>query len=408
MILALAAAEVILRLGWEKPQHRTIRFKYWTCLQSDDELGWIPHPESVADYPKYRAAFRVNRQGLRGPETPIARRPDRRRVVILGDSFAWGHGVGPGGAFAEMLAEMIPNLEVVNLGVPGFNLDSERRFFERVGTQYAPDVVLVALCQNDIIDTGSNEPPDRKSPETSAETRTSSDSTPSATRRQPASNRDAPLNTELDQSDGGSPRSDEEGSPLRGLKEVLRDHLYLYAFCQEAVNSHKTTARTAVRLGLKEKLAGYEMLDDNLRPALLDPPPGMLAAFERLDEDLQRLQKTVRANGADLVVAVIPAIQAVDHRQLLRSIAYTEFEASDFDLDRPGRLIKKIAARHGIAVIDPLPRFREAHSHAYSLYLPGDLHFSVEGHRLFAEALRPALEAALEAHRPAKNRRNTG
>jgi len=401
--LALAAAEVILRLGWEKPQHHTIRFKYWTCLQPDDELGWIPRPNAVAEYPMFHAAFGVNSRGLRGPETPVSRQPGRHRVVVLGDSFAWGHGVGPGDAFPEMLAEMIPHLEVVNLGVPGFDLDTERRFFERVGAQYAPDVVLVALCQNDIIDKNPNECPARKPPGPSAEARTSTNSEPGATNRQPASNHDAPLNAKLDHPQPGSPQGGEDGAPLRSFKVFLRERLYLYAFCQEAVNANKSIARAAVRLGLKEELAGYEMLDDNLRPALLNPPLTMQRAFSRLDGDLVRLEEAVRSNGALLVVAVIPAIQAVDRRQLLRSIAHTKFEAADFDLDRPGRLVKKIAAEHGIAVVDPLPRFREAQSHGLTLYLPGDLHFNVEGHRLFAETLCPALRNAWLAHDSSRN-----
>jgi len=358
----LLAAELTLRLLWDRPADQHIRFEWWKYLESDPELGYRLIPDVSVEYPRYGASFRINRHGFRGPEIAPERPPHRRRVMVLGDSFAFGHGVGQGACFAEVLAELLPDTEVVNLGVPGYNLRTELRCFERVGGLWRPDVVVLALCQNDVIDHGG-EPP-----------------------------------TEADPAVGGEtlPAPPPAGV-VAPLKRRLADHCRVYALAQHVVNSHKPLARAAVRIGLKDELGGFEQLDDNLRASLIDPPPGVARAWAQLEDDLLKLRDAAAARGAVLVVALIPALQAVEPSALTHSLAYTKYEAADFDLDRPYQRLSEFARRHGLALVCPLAAFRAAAAAGTPLYLPGDLHFNAAGHRLFAEALRPTVEQALTA-----------
>jgi lysophospholipase L1-like esterase len=365
VMLLCAATEVALRITWERPSGVRMRWRSWEFMQKDAELGWVPRPDVLVKFPRFQASFRTNHAGFRGPEWSVARRPGRHRVLVLGDSFAWGHGVSAGQAFPELLERMLPNTEVINLGVPGFNLRTELRCYYRNGAQYAPDVVVVALCQNDICEVDP----------------------PGTARFSPAGIASPP-----DSSAGPQ----DAGSGLRPLKQYLDEHSYLYAMCCRAVNAHKPLARAAVWLGLKEELAGFELLDNNLYVALIDPPVAVERALAACQRDLLVLDESVRRNQSRLLLALVPALQAVDPNELAKTLAYTRYEPKEFDLDRPYCLLEEFAREHRIEVVNPLARFRIARDGGMRLYLPEDLHFSSKGHWLFAEAVAPALAAMLD------------
>ncbi|MCM2257125.1 MAG: SGNH/GDSL hydrolase family protein [Vicinamibacteria bacterium] len=74
-----------------------------------------------------------------------------RRVLVLGDSVAFGMDVADGLSWPERLAR--PGLEVVSLAVPGFGTDQELLRLEREGLAYRPDVIIVGFClANDLVD----------------------------------------------------------------------------------------------------------------------------------------------------------------------------------------------------------------------------------------------------------------
>ncbi|MCA9256204.1 MAG: SGNH/GDSL hydrolase family protein, partial [Phycisphaerales bacterium] len=232
-------AELALRLVWSPPADRvTHSFDFEKALQRDDELGYVPRASVTVEYPPYDAVFATNSAGLRGPEQGVERAAGRRRIVVLGDSFAWGHGVSAGLAFPEVIDAALPLADVINLGVPGYDLSKSRRFYERVGRAYQPDLVIVAICQNDF---------------------------------QVSDSADRPATTTT--ANPAEATNDTQAAPTsRGVKQWLRAHSRLYQLMQQTINTNKSLARFSVRIGLKEELAGFEMLDDNLRPALIDAP----------------------------------------------------------------------------------------------------------------------------------------
>jgi lysophospholipase L1-like esterase len=103
-------------------------------------------------------AYRVNADGFRGRVYERPKAPDTFRIVVLGDSLAFGYGVAEGDSFPEALEALLeeriasPALEVVNLGVGGYNPYNEAALFADVGGSYQPDLVLVQFCINDLND----------------------------------------------------------------------------------------------------------------------------------------------------------------------------------------------------------------------------------------------------------------
>jgi hypothetical protein len=99
-----------------------------------------------------RARTTVNARGYRGPEHGPRTRA-RTRVVIVGDSVAFGYGVADEETFAAVLERAHGGLEVLNLAENGYGTDQALLKLEGEGLAYEPDVVVLSFClANDFVD----------------------------------------------------------------------------------------------------------------------------------------------------------------------------------------------------------------------------------------------------------------
>src|SRR5262245_27674647 len=100
---------------------------------------------------------RVSSLGLRGPE--VGSRPPAgvRRILVLGDSVAFGWGLDEAESFPARLAEALGSrslgVEVLNAGVPGYSIASEAALHRELAPALAPDAVVVAVSLNDFTPT---------------------------------------------------------------------------------------------------------------------------------------------------------------------------------------------------------------------------------------------------------------
>jgi lysophospholipase L1-like esterase len=123
----------------------------------DGVLGYAHRPdwETVHATDEFRVTVRTNALGLRGAPAREAKQPGVFRVLVLGDSFAFGFGVEDGETFAAALArELAPppgfeRVEVLNAGVAGWSADQYLLFLETRGFALRPDLVLLAATEND-------------------------------------------------------------------------------------------------------------------------------------------------------------------------------------------------------------------------------------------------------------------
>ena len=88
---------------------------------------------------------RVQASGAREP-APVSttRSPGVRRVLVVGDSFGFGSDQATDDIWHARLVRLVPNLEVVNLAVPGFSLDQMLLQLRLQAPVWRPDVVLIA------------------------------------------------------------------------------------------------------------------------------------------------------------------------------------------------------------------------------------------------------------------------
>ncbi|XOV81713.1 MAG: SGNH/GDSL hydrolase family protein [bacterium] len=108
--------------------------------ESHEILGWTHRPSLRG------SDFSTNSHGLRGKreydfEKPLA----KKRVVVLGDSFSAGYGVGDEEPYSVQLEHLVPETEVLNLAVSGYGVDQAIIRWELLGYRYEPDVVLLGI-----------------------------------------------------------------------------------------------------------------------------------------------------------------------------------------------------------------------------------------------------------------------
>src|SRR6266478_3239918 len=100
----------------------------------------------------------VNADGFRDRRYARPKPPRTFRIVVLGDSIAFGYRVPMEDTFPKVLETTLAALgaglriEVLNLAVSGYNPYTEAALFADVGVGYQPDLVLVQFCVNDLND----------------------------------------------------------------------------------------------------------------------------------------------------------------------------------------------------------------------------------------------------------------
>jgi hypothetical protein len=108
----------------------------------------IPHNSN-----EFQTTIYTNSQGLRtGAEAadyPLGKQPGKKRVLLLGPSFAFGWGVNYEQAFAAQLQNMLRDVpefgsgvEVINAGVPALGPVQELNWYRHVGSKFEPDLVI--------------------------------------------------------------------------------------------------------------------------------------------------------------------------------------------------------------------------------------------------------------------------
>jgi len=147
-IVLSALFEPVLRL-WQVQQ----------LFQLDDELIYSLRPdrERVAASEEFTERASTNSIGLR--DDPIRARDEfDERIVVLGDSMIFGHGVADAESFPNQLEAVMResgrNVDVINAGIKGYGTDGAFKLWTHrlAPLKLAPDLVIFAVYKNDLYD----------------------------------------------------------------------------------------------------------------------------------------------------------------------------------------------------------------------------------------------------------------
>jgi len=308
---------------------------------SDPDVGHVfalDH-EQVLQTREYRVTFRSNSQGVRADRNYGPKTADVVRVLCLGDSFTAGEQVpleeSWPGALERLLNEdeESERFEVVNAGFPGFCTENEARWLAKFGAVFDPDVVLLAMTPNDLLE---NEVPVRLTARNGAL-------------------------TSLNATEG-----DERAYEERGRWYSLRGHVER-SFVHGVITGSVFWRKLAKRPRYTHFRAYSEELDARGR-----------AQYEAVQADLLEARDAAAGLGATFALVVVP------FREQL-----TELQAG-LDPLIFGARMTAFAEQAGIPAVDVLPAFR-AHEDPRGLYWREDGHCRAGGYGVIAAEVHGLL-----------------
>lgn len=331
-ILASAAAgEALVRLF--RPEFVAgpdpIGNPFW---RHDPELGWshIAGAEGTFSRPEFTHHVRINGAGWRDRERALDKPSGLFRIVVLGDSYTWGHGVEDEEIFTRLLEGRLPGVEVLNLGLSASATDQQLLILRKHGLAYHPDLVLVMVSRNDF-----------------------------------AGN--------LETMEGSYPKPVfrlEEGGALRLTNVPVPRVPWL----------SRVHYRLRRRLGLLNLIESVlQGRSEGGGPAARGRPP--TDPYDVICALLGEMRRETEAAGASFAVALAP------------SSAHTYLDPIPPLEAKRFQVIRDFGARESVPVLDLVPAFREAARAGgrTDLHYPLDKHWNAAGHEVAARELARLL-----------------
>ncbi len=347
LFVALLLAEVVVRAyeivivargstGWELMATRRILYQ----PVDNEALNYILKPDRQYEFEHIRVV--ISSQGLRDDPVSLEKPRGVYRILGLGDSVTFGWQVRSEDTYLKQLerildvSEPLRRYEVINAGVPGYNLGNELAYLKERGGSYQPDLVIAGFCAlNDADGTQSVYMGDG--------------------------------NIAYVPLDSSSVSTDPRGVAAR-VKGFLRQKSHLYHFVTQQYGM------------LRDRWSKSSRTSDTAShwPFPLEERDDL---WERVTGHLLEMQDVAEEHGAGLLLVIFPMESQV--------------MSEDAPLV-PQEVLADFAQRIGVPVVDSLPVFRE---HGASLAFVDEFsHPSAFGHRLVAEEiLCTLLEADIVA-----------
>jgi lysophospholipase L1-like esterase len=278
----------------------------------------------------------TNSRGFRGREVDSPKPRGRMRIVVLGDSLAFGWGVNDAETFSSQLEQQLHarkpglDLDVVNLGVPGYATRQEVALLKRNLAALEPDVVLVGFYTNDLPDTLD------------------------------------------DKGSGGSGTRIEAAHVNTG--QVLHMNPTSSSWLErQARRSRAVYTVTHVLKGLVHRGEGKPGSSMELDLLESRSSAELETAWQQVSAQLEELKVAAADFGFSAGLVVLPP-----REQVLGLYPDSEYQ----------KRLGKLADRLGMFVIDPLPSLVASTIRKPSLFIPYDRnHPSPAGHRLIAQSI---------------------
>lgn len=348
--LAAALALTELAVRWVAPQPHLSVTPGLTVADPPDGYRLRPGYRGIyTNRIEYSVTVEVNRFGLRGPAPRDG--GDELRLLGLGDSFPFGTGVEEEEVFLERAAAELRSsahpVIALNAGTPGFGPDDAVSWLERHGLELGPDLVILALfLGNDLQDAMSGSRSGRPLARNAPPRRTSR------------------------------------------FKAWLDAHSHTVVLLKRAIPL-PLQGRVLSWLGEPPPLELHHLRAE-VELLLEVPPPWIERATEALAATLDRVAAPYRV---PIAVVLIPSDLQLDPELLRSAASYLGLEASEFDPDRPRRLLRRLSRERALPCLDLTESFRRRYATGEPLYYRYDRHWTPAGHALAGRELAGFLAA---------------
>lgn len=117
-----------------------------TYFRPHPTLHWVVRP-NLHDFDNLKGGGRIttNADGMREVTVPRAKGPGEVRVLVLGDSSNFGHGVEGDEVWSSVLGRLVPRVTVINGATPGWTTFQAVEFLRTTGLAYQPDLVIAGF-----------------------------------------------------------------------------------------------------------------------------------------------------------------------------------------------------------------------------------------------------------------------
>jgi acetyltransferase AlgX (SGNH hydrolase-like protein) len=381
VLAAALAVEGALRLFW--PQE----LPFFSSLFVEDRAVGLRHRPGARGSMASETGpvpVRINSRGYRGGEHPWDG-PSGFRILVLGDSFTFGFGVGEDDAYPVLLERALAarHAQVINAGLAGMGPDNEARLLAADGPGLRPDLVLVGFyVGNDLIDaaTGVARTRLRGGAPTVPDSilqRWYRPLRPGRILPEPLA-RPAPAGLDL---------------PLP-FKDALRQHSHLYRLITGRVGRLQLAWRgPAAGAATQARVEEFNPFRQEAF-CLKSYPPEFDEAWQKAKDALGQINAWCGGHGARLALVVIPTEAQVYPERWDDVRRRFVLRDEDFDLDKPQRILAAHAAAGGLTLIDLLPVLRAARATGGPLYSRTDIHWTPRGHQVAADEILRRLDAA--------------
>lgn len=143
-VLGIEKIAVIDKSKTAVVEHEDFKY-YWRFLPNDNQKD---KPEWLVE----EAEYHINRDGLNDLyDYSIKKESNTFRIITLGDSLTFGHYVNTKDNWTELLEILLndstleckyDDFEVINLGMPGFDIPYIVERYKEIGQKYDPDLIL--------------------------------------------------------------------------------------------------------------------------------------------------------------------------------------------------------------------------------------------------------------------------
>jgi hypothetical protein len=323
----VVAIEATVRMLWPQ-QQETVYVDDRSMGVEDDELGHRlrANARAIVAGPEFVAEYAIDAQGLRDAvEHPLPKPDGQTRILVLGDSFAFGAGGDYNAIWPVLLERRLAadgySVDVVKAGVPGYDTRTEVLYLERIFSQYDPDIVLLAFLPNDLF-----------------------------------TNR--PIGS-------GGAAAEEDGSPVRRRND-------------KDSTLHSLTLTKRLLMASDRLYSALYMMTG--RGAYFASPPGemLLRQIQVTKTLLKRAQRFCQVHHAALAVLSIP--------QLFQLVAADDADALGVDVDMIDQTFAEFAEAQGFTWLAAFSDLRKAHrSGGTDLYYRFDGHLTERGNLVVAD-----------------------
>ncbi len=322
----------------------------------DPLLGHVnrPNARSVVKGPEFSVEYEISAQGFRDRSTYAAAKPQGvTRILLLGDSFAYGAGNDYDDIWPVILERRLRQsgrkVEIIKAGVPAYDTRTEVLYLERLYARYSPDIVVFAFLPNDLFtNQPASQPGEKKRPQAPA----------------PAT---SPDNRE---------------AAVRMVSDKKSD-LHLLLLARRVLMSND---------GIYTRL----YLSTARRAFFSVPPNDRVTRQFRITADLfSRAQEFCRQKGCKIIVLSIP--QQFQVLATASGIAMDDIDLAYIDTE-----FSQLAADKGFAWVPLLPQLAETYaSGGEDLYYRYDGHLNPAGNRAVAAIATGIFLGQLENGGPA-------